>query len=471
MAGPSTALTLLFCAVVAFAGFAPNVSVDHGRWCEGPSITLGLLRGGTQPVYVVMSDGQNVVFQKSTDAGGTWMAQNRVVCQGAASDVSTDQYGNVYIVYRVDDSSSTSHLYCVSSADMGATWSAPARIDDDTFGAAARAGCLVADTSGNLFCAWENSSAGESQVWSSLSTDQGMTWSPSVRVSNPNDTFYGASGDADVFVQPATNHYLVAATGPFELGPGWISCHAYMYRSNDMGRTFEPGVQLDSSDYATSPHVVADEQYIICDYTDNYANNGVTKARTLYTSPDTWGPCKAITDPSYNSYYSGPLAISADGRVHSALMMNYRDGRYDACYAYSTDHGVSWSRPERVNDDTTDDKFYPVVAVDSAGHAYLVWEDGRESGPGVWFSTNNWSPNAQHPAQPSSFQPPASVVRGSLLLPEPASAAFSLLSSDGREALELHAGANDVSRLRAGVYFVRDTQARTRTVSKVLKVR
>jgi hypothetical protein len=152
-------------------------------------------------------------------------------------------------------------------------------------------------------------------------------------------------------------------------------------------------------------------------------------------------------------------------------MMNYRDGRYDACYAYSTDHGVTWFRHERVNDDTTGDEFYPDIAADSAGHAYLVWEDGRQSSPGIWFSTNNWSPNAEHPAQPSGFQPLASVVRGVLLLPRPVPATFSLLTSTGRKALELRSGANDVSRLTPGVYFVRDAQARTQDVSKVVVTR
>jgi hypothetical protein len=407
MNGLKLVLLLLVPAVVAFAGFMPSVRIDQGRRCSDASITVGPPSGQTQPLYVVMQDGLNMVLQKSTDAGASWRAENQLVREselGAfAPDVTTDLYGNVYIAFTEKDSTNAYGMYCVRSTDGGATWSTPVKIDDDTIGASASLGRIAADPAGNLFSAWENSFAGETQVWSSVSIDRGTTWSPAVRVSNPSDTFYGASGDADVFVQPGTNHYLVAATGPFELAPGWISYHAYLYRSTDMGQTFEPGVQLDSAG-ASEPHVVADAQHVICDYNgDNGGDDAQTQARTLYTTPDTWGPRRPVTDRSYNSYYCGALAISPDGWVHTALMMNYHDGRYDACHAVSTDHGATWSRHERVNDDTTEDKFYPDIAADSAGHVYMVWLDYRSGDGEIWFSTNNWSPNAEHPEQPRDF--------------------------------------------------------------------
>jgi hypothetical protein len=454
MAALNPVLTLLLS--VAVAGFAPNVSVDHGRSCGSPSITLGPSRGEYRPVYVVMADGQNVVFQKSTDAGRTWLAENQVVCQGGASGVTTDPEGNIYIMCSQDG-----HIRCMSSTDDGGTWSSGGKIDDNDTAVGAWGAQVAADTAGQLFCAWIDPRTGESHIWSSVSADHGTTWSTNVRV---DDTANSGSWRAGVSVQPGTNHYLVAAEGD--------AVDACLYRSRDAGQTFESGVRLEtSSAHAAEPHIVCDRAHVICDYNNDHQNNQLTRARTLYTPPDTWGACKTITDPSYNSYYSGPLAISANGRVHAALLMNYRDGRYDIYYSYSTDHGATWSRHERVNDDTTDDKWSPAVAADSAGHAYLVWEDGRESGPGIWFSTNNWSPNAEHPAQPSGFQPLASVVRGVLLLPRPVPATFSLLSSAGREALELRSGANDVSRLSPGVYFVRDTQARTQHASKVVITR
>jgi hypothetical protein len=54
----------------------------------------------------------------------------------------------------------------------------------------------------------------------------------------------------------------------------------------------------------------------------------------------------------------------------------------------------------------------------------------------------------------------ATIVRGVLFLPPSLlSPPSSLLSIDGRKVLDLHSGANDVSRLTPGVYFVREAQA------------
>ena len=70
---------------------------------------------------------------------------------------------------------------------------------------------------------------------------------------------------------------------------------------------------------------------------------------------------------------------------------------------------------------------------------------------------------AEQPAAPRNVQPLATVVRGVLFLPPSRlSPPSSLLSIDGRKVLDLHSGANDVSRLSPGVYFVRETQARLR---------
>jgi hypothetical protein len=385
--GWSDSLTVSIAAV----GFAPNVSVDQGRSCGSPSIAIGPSSGEYQPIYVAMQDGWSIAFQKSTDGGVSWLADNQVVCQGSYPDVTTDFRGNVYVAFTENDSSDAYSMHCALSTDGGITWSAPVRINDDTASGSAMLGSLTADAAGNLFCAWSDSRTGQSRIWSSVSTDQGATWGRNVRVCDCPDTAHDGCGDVDVFVQPGTNHYLVAATGPFDLEPGWTSAHAYFYRSTDMGLTFEPGFQLDSAAvHAARPHVVADAEHVICNYNvDHQDVNNYTQSRTLYTVSDIWGPCTPVSDPSYNSYCSGALAISGDGRVHTALMLNRHDGRYDIGCASSTDHGATWSGHLRVNDDTQADKSYPDIGADKAGYVYVVWEDGRASNPGVWFSTNN----------------------------------------------------------------------------------
>jgi hypothetical protein len=224
-----------------------------------------------------------------------------------------------------------------------------------------------------------------------VTTDKGATWSLSVRVDD--DTVPEDVCHADVFVQPGTNHCLVAPTAPHWVGDHIRRC-AYLYRSTDRGLTFQPGVQLDTFDYNTAhPRVVADRDHIICDYFGegwNSRDRIIAEARTFYTQPDTWGTPSPITnlDSLHRLYYSGTLALSADGRVHTALMIVvHGQENYLIYYASSSDHGVSWSDLELVNDDTAGDNHYPDIGADIAGHAYVVRKDASRGE--IWFSTNN----------------------------------------------------------------------------------
>jgi beta-xylosidase len=421
------------------------------------------------------------MFQKSTDAGRTWLPADVLIRRGSSfatnPDVTTDLCGNIYIVYTEFISSSNSHNYCVRSSDGGVTWTPPVKVDDDTeLGIGWARTC--ADSAGNLLCAWNDDRTGRLHIWSSVSTDRGATWSRNVRVDD--DTVNDDCYDADVFVQPGTNHYLVAASVPHSF-PRYTAFVSDLYRSTDMGQTFEPGVRLDTFSETSEPHVVADAQHIICDYTGESEPSGqeATEARTFYTPPDTWGNPFRVTDLDtlYDSYYNGAkLAISADGRVHTALMIcRTTSGHYRTYYAFSSDHGVSWSERVPVNDDSTAESWDPDLAADSAGCVYVVWQDWRSGSGRIWFATNNPAAIAEQPTQQRiGEQPSATVVRNVLFLAERPSSSPSasyLLDIGGRQVMALKPGANDVSRLSPGVYFFcEEPQAASRKLQAVRKI-
>lgn len=473
-----TAAVLLLVVSGVLSPFLPNVRVDHqnlpGHHMYGAEVAVG--RGGStgQMVFVVFEDDSfvglnpvrmDVVFQKSTDAGATWLSEDKVIRRGEkyakVPDLTTDSDGSIFVVYTDIPEQYDGHIYCVRSTDGGTIWSPPAKVDDNEYAVRVGLARLAEGAVGVLFCAWNDSRTGESHIWSSRSTDQGTTWSRSVRVCG-DSAFTSGCYVEDVFIQPGANHYLVAATAPYRVRPGYNSQHACLYRSTDMGLTFQPGVTLDTFVYANATHVVADSRHVICDYTGKSEGEyNVTQARTLYTPPDTWGSRSFMNDTTYNSYYSGELALSADGRVHAALMMNWLNGYYDMCYVFSTDHGASWSSHVRMNDDTTSGKEYPGIAVDPAGHVYAAWDDGRDNRNEIWFSTNCPLAMEENPKpQPASFNPGATIVRGVLMLPEARGerreARGGLLDVAGRKVIALKPGPNDVRALAPGVYFVRE---------------
>jgi hypothetical protein len=466
--------SLLFLTSIALASFAPSVRIDHedraNYICQRPAIAVGSGTASGRTLYVAFQDDSmeglhkrrsDVLFQKSTDDGRTWLPADVLIRRGrvhaGAPDITTDRDGNVYIFYN-EDSTARSHVYCIRSVDGGATWSERVQVDDHSSGSVGwgRAGV---DSAGSLFVAWTLG-----HVYSSVSTDKGATWSPRVRVDD--DTLPYECGHADVFVQPGTNDYLVTASAPFYRDPV-VASGAYLYRSTDGGRTFVPGIRLDTFDHSGQPHVVADSHHIICDFTGH--TQGVdlltTEARTFYALSDSWGSSSLVSkvDTPYQSYYNGAkLAVSADGRVHSALMIIDPDAEdYNlAFYTFSSDHGATWSDLELVSDDTTGSQWNEDIGVDSAGHAYVIWQDWRNGHGRIWSATNNPLGVAEQPAQqPIAAHASATVVRNYLLLPEDASptpeASSSLLDIGGRQVMRLKPGANDVRKLTPGVYFVR----------------
>ena len=483
--------SFLLVTSIALASFSPNIRIDHNdiptNWMETPAITLGPGTPSGQPIYVAfqkdslllkgLANTSSVMFQKSTDGGRTWLPQDVLVQRGAPlaeyPDITTDAEGNIYIVFIAEPDSAAHNYCCTRSSDGGSTWSTPVNVQG-SYGLAR----IAADSEGNLFVTWT-----EGHVYLSVSTDKGLTWSRRIRVDD--DTVPSECDDADLYVQPGTNDLLVVASVPCYHSADYTDRHAYFYRSTDMGRTFEPGVQLDSFGGAFEPHVVADAQHVICDYTGDseLTIQLVTEARTSYAPSDTWGTRVHVTelDTPYQSYVNGSkLAISSDGSVHTALMLgNFNTGHYLAYYAYSSDHGVSWSDRELASDDTTSLTDQVDIGTDSTGHGFIVWQqlnfdiDNRGQ---IWFATNNPLAVAEQPVkQPISAQPSATVVRDVLYLPRSLdpSTPSCLLDISGREVMDLKPGANDVSRLSPGVYFVRDAQAQAQAqaVRKVVVAR
>jgi hypothetical protein len=318
---------------------------------------------------------------------------------------------------------------------------------------------LALDSAGRMFCSWTDQRGPYLRVYADVSTDQGRTWGRDVRVDD--DTVSFNCYPPDVFVQPGSNDYLVVADAPVRQ-QSRIVLHSHFYRSTDMGRTFSPGFQLDTfPDLSRQPHVVADSNYVITDYTgDGWVNQCVTMARTWFEQGDSWGPQVMVTplDTIYSTFTNGSkLAIDPSGTVHIGLMFDSRFIQsWDIWYAYSTDHGITWSDREEVSCVPMVGQWDPTIAADDAGHAYLAWQDMRNSRAEIWFSTNavvglaeRSTPYARH-----QTQGPA-IVRGVLTLHSTILSPHStLLSPDGRTVSTLHPGANDLTHLPAGVYYL-----------------
>jgi hypothetical protein len=149
------------------------------------------------------------------------------------------------------------------------------------------------------------------------------------------------------------------------------------------------------------------------------------------------------------------------------------DNRHQTILAsYSPD--PDWSPPETAATFTSLGN--PSIASDDSGTVHCVWFDHAPGTQGRLRHARRLSrPGVEEAPSAASREarPLPTLARNVLFLPCcPLSARGSLLSVDGRTALELRGGANDLRSLAPGVYFVTEERPeKTVRVSKVILTR
>ncbi len=164
----------------------------------------------TSITYICASNGScafatgdlNVVMQKSTDGGQTWSKMSDIspgfpASGGDSAPLVVQPNGQIDVLYQgyqiTDPTTFTmnpAHSYFTSSADGGATWSAPAAVGPQAGTMSLSEwwidGDIGIDAAGNLYATWDTqgtSSDGSAHDigWLSFSTDHGAQWSAPVQ--------------------------------------------------------------------------------------------------------------------------------------------------------------------------------------------------------------------------------------------------------------------------------------------------
>lgn len=114
-------------------------------------------------------------------------------------------------------------------------------------------------------------------------------------------------------------------------------------------------------------------------------------------------------------------------------------------------------------------KTNPTIATLGMAEHWCIWQTGDQQIWGSYVCASGVEEDSKR--QATSFTSAQTLVRSTLFLAtstSPSSSASCLLDATGREVLDLHSGANDVSRLAPGVYFVRSEPS---AVTKVVIAR
>lgn len=322
-----------------------------------PSVAVNPL--DPRQVVVAFQVGAHAAY--SGDSGRTWRLAEGVTPAEyhISGDVSTvfDNKGHAFVGFIAFDRLGTFNywghgatrngIFLKRSLDGGRTWEPELRtaiaqptapgvpFEDKPY--------LVADTSksryaGNLYVGWTRWTLTDSQMLFSRSTDDGLTWSVPIEISQvrglPRDD-NGALEGFDGAVGPDGTLYAVWA----------FNEHIVFTESHDGGRTFSRTRKI----VWTAPTMFAIE--------------GMDRAN---------GFPQIAVDPRGGGK-GGPIYVT---------WSDYRNGDVDVFCIVSRNHGRSWSAPIRVNNDPLHDgadHFFQWLAVDPvSGAVNVAFYDRRE---------------------------------------------------------------------------------------------
>jgi len=155
-------------------------------WNLGRSYSPAIAADSASRIHLVWKDntpGNNEIFYKrSDDMGVTWSSPTRLTW--SSGDVINlflvvDLSDRVHMVYN-DDTPGNREIYYKCSTDYGASWSTPKRLSWNS-GNSYKPKAAV-DLSGTVHVVWYDTSVDPTEIFYKNSTDLGATWSAMARL-------------------------------------------------------------------------------------------------------------------------------------------------------------------------------------------------------------------------------------------------------------------------------------------------
>jgi BNR repeat protein len=361
-------LTLLFALLIT--GFRPatdvwhqapqdlyDVRVNQATTADQHEPTLAVDPTNPNNLLAAAKDWRTgpkqVWYYRSTDAGRTW-ADGHLDIAGELQNqsdpvIAFDATGASYLTvigYNQNDLT-VGGIFVARTRDLGRTWDKPVLVSANSDKLFNDKQWLTVDrsnnpsTKGNIYLSWTlfttispNRERGDIVV--SRSTDGGKTFSPYNVVSLPsqadNQGSYPAIGpNGEVYVLYYSDRLTEANEGNA----------LYVAKSTDGGKTFPQ----------------------------------VRKAASIAR------PRSPLPGSQFRIFVLPALAIDPKSGAVYATWNDYGAGNSDTMLVRSTDGGLTWNTPIRVNDDAASsnrDQFFSTVTVGSDGTVHLLWLDRRD---------------------------------------------------------------------------------------------
>ncbi len=293
-------------------------------------------------------------YYTSNDSGLTWTTGNLTSTYGVWGDpcIIADNQNNFYFLHLSHPASVGSpgnwidRIVCQKTSDLGSNWS------DGTFTGLNgtkkqdKHWAIFDKSNNNIYTAWTQFDAygtpdptKKSIIRFSKSSDFGETWSTPIKLNNT---------DGNCVDQSDTVEGAVPAIGP--------AGQVYISWSGPAGIVFKKSLNQGATWSTTEKTVSA-----ISDW--DYAIPGLDRAN---------GQPVTVCDVAPNSPHNGTIYINWSDQRNGA-------NDTDIFLSKSTDQGVTWSAPFRVNNDAPGKhQFLTWMTIDqTTGYIYIVFYDRR----------------------------------------------------------------------------------------------
>ncbi|MCI0527349.1 MAG: hypothetical protein L0Y56_07880 [Nitrospira sp.] len=359
-------------------------------------------------VYVVWADADqagnhHIYFAMSSNRGQSFGSAQRVdtaaTGQQLSPKIAVGPQGDVYIVWYdsrgVDAGSDFDIFFAKGTISNGnISFSANIPVNDDINDIRDHFSPSIAvSANGNVYVAWEDSR--ENAIAADIYFAKGtagaggaITFSPNQRVNDLGGT--NDLGNPSIAVDAQGNVYV-----------SWVDFdNSYIYF--DRGNENTSGIISFQTDVKVSdeqrilplfPSLAVDHSNVYVSWVDfrNPANI-LDQGADIYIAKSENSGASFISNinvsNTLSNQYSPSLSIDVGGNLYLAWE-DYRNGDADPdiYFVKSIDGGTSFGTHVRVNHDTGGAAQYsPSVALDSAGRAFLLWFDERDTIPSLYFA-------------------------------------------------------------------------------------
>jgi phosphoribosyl-AMP cyclohydrolase len=377
------ALGLFFLAPAAHADWQPAKRLT---WTPGDSFRPRAAVDSSGNLHLVwydsLAENSEVYYSRSTDGGTTWTAKKALTVNPGVSNepfIAVDPKDRLH-VFWANNAPGNAEIYYKKSTSGGTTWSQIKRLTWTAGLSLYPVAAVDVGALNSLLLVWMDKTPGNFEIYFKKSTDGGDTWSSSKRLTWNS----GASSRPVIAVSEYSNLHVVW----YDDTPG--ASEVYYRRSTDYGVIWSPTRRLTwTAGTSLFPTIVAsaiDFNLIWCDHDPGNLEIYYKKSTD---GGDTWTAGKRLTWTSLDNE-SPSAAIDANNNLH-LLWSDLTPGSYEVYYRKCTKSlggADTWTPSKRLTWNPGESR-HAVICIDPSEGLHVFWSDSTPGNFEIYYKKGN----------------------------------------------------------------------------------